>query len=829
MRSVRAAVLALSFLASLAAFGATPVIVSIDPNTVVAGSPDTTITVNGANFVSGAVVRANGVGQTTTFVSASKLTAKIPANLMVNQGAIQITVTNPGTAASSAVTLTVAPNQPTITSLDPPTVATGNQPVDITINGTNFASTATVRVNNTQHGSTYISTTQMKVTLVASDLSKAGTLPVIVVNPSNKLSNSMNVTVTNGAIPTITLLNPSTINSGGPAFQLQVVGTNYVSTSQIKVNGALHATIFVDAQHLTTQISQSEILNPGSLSITVNNPNNLTSSPATLTVTDSHLPTITDISPTSVAQGSPGFILTITGTNFVTGTKVNVGSATPRNATIVDAQHLTVQIIASDIINQGSVPISVTTPAPNGGTSNVLNLTVTSKTAPVLTSLQPSQVAANSVTTKVIANGTGFKLDDIMQWDGAALPTEFISATQLAATVDATLLTATAEHQITVTRKDGTGTSAPQKFTVTGADSPTISSLSPETANVGGAPFTLVVHGTNFVSTSIVTLDDQPRDTTFVSTTELRIDMSAGDIATAHQYVVNVVNPGNLLSLDFPFVVSVPVPAITSITPDNVISGEGTFQLKVTGDNFSNNSIINVGGVAHQTSVQPSSGALITTVTDAEIAEPGSIPITVTENGVTSAPVILTSRRPAITSIEPGVVTLGQLSATIRVAGTAFLPTSKVIFKGNELQTSFNTDGSLTAIINGADLTSAGDWAVSVRNSPKSLSAPAFLTIASLGTPVISSVGPLTVGATKISVTGSAFVPLSVVRVNGVDRATTFISNTELSADLQPADTAGPGTFTVTVRNPDASVSNSVTATVTGEPVVPVRRRGVRH
>jgi len=830
MRSARTAVLALfSLLAALSAFAATPVIISIDPNTIVAGSGDTTITVTGANFVSGAIVRANGVGQQTTFVSASQLTAKIPASLLVNQGTIQITATNPGTAASGAVALTVAPNQPTITSLDPSTVSTGNQPLDVTINGTNFSSTAIVRVNNAQHNSAFVSATQMKVTLTPTDLSKAGTLAVVVVNPSNKLSNTMNVTVTNGAIPTITLLNPNTVNSGGSGFTLQVVGTNYVGTSQIKVNGAAHGTTFVDSQHLTTQITQSEILNPGSLSITVTNPNNLVSSPSMLTVTDSKLPTITEISPTSVTQGSQGFVMTITGTNFVTGTKVNVGTATPRNATIVDAQHLTVQIISSDVINQGPVPISVTTPAPNGGTSNVINLTVISKTAPIATSLQPPSVAANSVTFKLLVTGSGFKLDDIVQWDGTALPTEFISATQIAGTVDASLITAAGKHLITVTRKDGTGTSAPLEFNVTGADSPTITSLSPQTANVGGSPFTLVVRGTNFVSSSIVTLDDQPRDTTFVSTTELHIDMTAADIATAHEYQVNVVNPGNLASLDFPFVVAVPVPAITSITPDQVISGEGTFQLKVTGDNFSNNSVINVGGVAHQTSVQPSSGALITTVNASEIEQFGSIPITVTENGVTSAAVQLTSLRPTITALDPGAVTLGTLSATIRISGTAFLPTSKIIFKGEEIPTTFNTDGSLTGIINGADLTSAGEWAVNVRNSPKSLSGPAFLTIATLGTPAISSAGPVIVGATKITVTGTAFVPLSVVRVNGVDRATTFVSGTELSADLQPGDAAGPGTFVVTVRNPDGSISNSVTATVTGQPVIPVRRRGARH
>ena len=150
MRSVRtAAVLALSLALSVGAFAATPVILSISPSTVVAGGPSFTLTVNGANFVSGAIVHANGVNLGTNFVSSTQLTATINSAQIVNAGTLSITVTNPSTVASGAVTLTIAPNQPQITTLDPASVPTGNQNVTVTANGSNFAQSAIVRVNGT--------------------------------------------------------------------------------------------------------------------------------------------------------------------------------------------------------------------------------------------------------------------------------------------------------------------------------------------------------------------------------------------------------------------------------------------------------------------------------------------------------------------------------------------------------------------------------------------------------------------------------------------------------------------------------------------------------
>lgn len=86
-----------------------PTITSLAPSFAAAGGPAFTLTVNGANFVSGSVVRWNGNGRATTVVSATKLTAAISAADIASPGTASITVANPapGGGVSNAVSFRV--------------------------------------------------------------------------------------------------------------------------------------------------------------------------------------------------------------------------------------------------------------------------------------------------------------------------------------------------------------------------------------------------------------------------------------------------------------------------------------------------------------------------------------------------------------------------------------------------------------------------------------------------------------------------------------------------------------------------------------------------
>jgi len=72
---------------------------------------------------------------------------------------------------------------------------------------------------------------------------------------------------------------------------------------------------------------------------------------------------------------------------------------------------------------------------------------------------------------------------------------------------------------------------------------PTITSLNPSSAAVGGPAFTLTVNGADFVSGSVVRWNGSNRATTYVNTTRLTASITAADIATAGSASVTVFNP----------------------------------------------------------------------------------------------------------------------------------------------------------------------------------------------------------------------------------------------------------------------------------------------
>jgi IPT/TIG domain-containing protein len=77
--------------------GTMPAVSQLAPTTATAGGAAFTLTVNGTNFGSKAVVNWNGTAQTanTTFVSGSQLMVAIPASAITTAGMVSVTVTNP--------------------------------------------------------------------------------------------------------------------------------------------------------------------------------------------------------------------------------------------------------------------------------------------------------------------------------------------------------------------------------------------------------------------------------------------------------------------------------------------------------------------------------------------------------------------------------------------------------------------------------------------------------------------------------------------------------------------------------------------------------------
>lgn len=197
---------------------AIPVVQSVNPQQVTAGALSFSLSVLGSNFLPGAAINFGTSSFPTAWQNSSQLSATIPAALVATAGTIQVSVTNPGVSGlnSNSIPFTViAPNNPVpaITApLAPASLPAGSTAQTLTINGTGFLSSSTVTFNSIAHAALYISATQLTVALSSTDLSTAGTYPVVVTNPTpgGGPSNSVAFTVTPST--TTVTVSPSTVS-----------------------------------------------------------------------------------------------------------------------------------------------------------------------------------------------------------------------------------------------------------------------------------------------------------------------------------------------------------------------------------------------------------------------------------------------------------------------------------------------------------------------------------------------------------------------------------------------------------------------------------------
>jgi uncharacterized protein (TIGR03437 family) len=363
-------------------------------------------------------------------------------------------------------------------------------------------------------------------------------------------ANAVTATFTSGTVtivqpnplPVLSAINPATAVAGGPAFTLTVTGMGFIASSTVRVRGANRPTTVVSATQLTAEITAADIEQAGSAAITVQNPSpgGGISNELSLAI-NNPVPTLSVLTPSSATAGTNGIAVTVTGTNFVASSKVR-WKGEDRATTFVSATQLTAQLTAADLAVLGTAAVTVFTPAPGGGTSNTVNFTVTNP-APVITTLQPAAAVVGGLAFTLTVSGTGFVSNSMIEWNEAAQATAFVNVTTLTAQIPATLIASTGTARVrVVTPAPGGGASSVVNFGITNP-LPTLTSLTPSSANAGGAAFNLTVTGTNFRSDSVIRWNDADRTTTFVSATELRAAIPAADIASPGIAAVKVFTP----------------------------------------------------------------------------------------------------------------------------------------------------------------------------------------------------------------------------------------------------------------------------------------------
>jgi hypothetical protein len=160
---------------------------------------------------------------------------------------------------------------------------------------------------------------------------------------------------------------------------------------------------------------------------------------------------------------------------------------------------------------------------------------------------------------------------------------------------------------------------------------------------------------------------------------------------------------------------------------------------------------------------------------------------------------------PVLTSLLPGGANAGDPALLLTVVGSGFVDGAVVRWDGSDRPTTFVSSSEVDGTIDASDLAAGQTVQVTVRHPGGGISnALAFAvdnpvpTLSSLSTTNVTGGG----AAFSLTVLGSNFVPSSVVRWNGSDRTTTYVSSSELQAAIPASDLATGGDVQVTVFNP---------------------------
>ncbi|MFN0086544.1 MAG: IPT/TIG domain-containing protein [Blastocatellia bacterium] len=461
------------------------------------------------------------------------------------------------TAAFTPGNVTVQPANPspTLIALSPNSALAGSPSFSLTVNGSNFVSTAVVRWNGSNRTTTFISGTQLTAVIPASDVAAAGTASVSAQNPApgGGISNTLTFTI-NNPVPAITSISPNMAIVGASAQAVAVTGTGFVAGSKAQWNGAERATTFVSATQLIVQIPATDLAQAGNAAITILNPTpgGGASGSAAFTV-NNPAPAIANLSPAGMIAGSAGFTLAVTGMNFISGSVIKFNGA-DRATSFVSATQLTTPLTSADIASSGTAQVSVFNPAPGGGVSSSANFTINAQPAAQIAITPASPTVNDSITAQISGVWPNSCIPGNAQvsTSGSEIRVNTSNSGQVCLqvlsnwTLTAPLgMRAAGSYALTVNHTDGLNNQfslGKLDFTVNNL-APTLAGLSPASALAGGQPFNLTVTGTNFTGGSVVRWNDADRPTTFVSATQLRAAIPAADIAAQGTAGVRVFTP----------------------------------------------------------------------------------------------------------------------------------------------------------------------------------------------------------------------------------------------------------------------------------------------
>jgi hypothetical protein len=385
-------------------------------------------------FTTGTVFVFNESQVPTVVSSPTFLTANVPASLLVTTGVVQVRVRNLGPSGdfidSAPVPFIIGTAPPTLTSVTgvPSPLIAGKvtSSFEVTVNGSGFTPATRVRVNFVDRLTRFINQNQVVGTVLPSDLTIPGFVPITVQNPNTVDSTPFQLPLLY-PIPVLNTISPGTLTAQVELNAQPVLVTvngadfsqspnNPLDYAQVLVNGTAVSTTYISTTQLTALIPPNLTAVPGVLQIAVTNPQpNLAASNAQPLFVNNPIAVITSVNAGGVTwnPNSPPndfFIqpVVVTGKNFspsaVAWVSLPCDNLGLRQA-LSTVRNSAEQIIASIPIRcAGNYSIAIANPQPGGGLSTPATLNVPAVAADTSASAMPA--LQSGLTTTVVESRT---------------------------------------------------------------------------------------------------------------------------------------------------------------------------------------------------------------------------------------------------------------------------------------------------------------------------------------------------------------------------------------------------------------------------------------
>lgn len=485
-----------------------PVVSNLEPSSVVVGSARFTLKVHGSRFTKGSTIHLGSSVLTTKFVSSFELTASVDPHTVHKAGQDRVTVVPAAGFSSNAVTFTFKNPEPIITAVTPDSALVASSSYatySITVTGKHFMVGSRINFGGSPQTTTFVSSTQLTANVTIQDAATGAAYNVKVVNPTPGGGPSAPATFTlYNSAPVITSLTPSSIPIVGYGLGVTIHGTGLQYNSKVQIDGVTYPVCCANGT-----LSQVEVTVPpntfstgANLPLVVTNPTpgGGTSNTVTLEV-DNPAPELQWISPVQAYAGSGDMVLTVRASKLNStsllewnGVPLQGVTSTPANEAGIPTQFLQVTAPAADLTTAGMATVSVVTPGPGGGTASATFAIV--QHPPEIGSLAPGFIAPGSGDFTLTLYGVDFDPDAMVYWNGDALATTYVSATELQAVVPAADVSDPGVAKLTVANPDATGgTSLPASFAVD-AGGTSVQALAQPVNDLEWDPWRFMLYGT---------------------------------------------------------------------------------------------------------------------------------------------------------------------------------------------------------------------------------------------------------------------------------------------------------------------------------------------